>query len=542
MNNTPYEEGDPQSRICILAEAPSRSEMREGRPLVGPSGQVLEQCMHSARMIRRDCYITNCFDYQVRKSKDGTITNDSGDILWHHKKGWTELGFKESLPCLERLQACGANVIVPLGATAMSMLTSEISIMKWRGSIMASSLLDGRKVVPTVHPAATLRGKYIWRHLLTSDLYKAYEESDDPALNLLERDLIIDPIFPEVIDYLKQVLAAERSGFDIEVLNHQVSCLSFALSPTSCMSIPFVIDGGKHRWSEDDEGEIWHLIAQILANEQHTLIIQNSVFDWGFMLQQMGMNVRCRVEDTMIAHHIMYPDFPKGLDFLCSMHTREPYYKDDKKLWSKPWLDLEAFWKYNAKDSATIVEIWDVLEPLLKEQGHWQTYRETIDLIPSLLYMQIRGFKVDLDRLAQKQRDIAEQLEQEYATLREVADYEFNPLSPKQCIEYFYIHKSLNPYTNRKTGKPTTDDKAMSRIVRRYNLKEARSVQAIRALEKLKGTYLDVKLDKDNRVRCSYNPRGTNTGRLSSSQTIFGTGMNLQNLHPAFKGFLVADE
>src|SRR5690606_11604294 len=43
------------------------------------------------------------------------------------------------------------------------------------------------------------------------------------------------------------------------------------------------------------------------------------------------------------------------------------------------------------------------------------------------------------------------------------------------------------------------------------------------------------------RMRCSYNPRGTKFGRLSSSKTIFGTGTNFQNLPQEFKKFLVAD-
>ena len=70
---------------------------------------------------------------------------------------------------------------------------------------------------------------------------------------------------------------------------------------------------------------------------------------------------------------------------------------------------------------------------------------------------------------------------------------------------------------------------------------EAKLVQELRALEKLHGTYLEVGIDKDDRIRSSWNPRGTKFGRFSSSKTIFGSGMNLQNLHPEFKEFLVSD-
>ena len=246
--------------------------------------------------------------------------------------------------------------------------------------------------------------------------------------------------------------------------------------------------------------------------------------------------------DTMIAHHIMYPDFPKGLDFLCSMHTDEPYYKDDGKLWSKPWRDLEAFWLYNAKDSAVAFEIWDEMKVLLERDGYTKTYEDTVDLFPVLIYMMLRGVKVDGARLEETKIAVADKIKEKEAELIEVSDYPFNIASPKQCQEYFYIHKGFKPYLNRKTGRPTTDDKAMSRLFRKGNCPEAKIVQELRALKKLYGTYLEVGIDKDMRIRCSYNPRGATTGRLSSSQTIFRTGMNMQNLHPEFKGFLVADD
>ena len=161
-------------------------------------------------------------------------------------------------------------------------------------------------------------------------------------------------------------------------------------------------------------------------------------------------------------------------------------------------------------------------------------------MFPCLLYMMTRGIAVDVDRLKETKIDVQKKIKEREDELEKVADYPFNPASPKQCQEYFYSHKGHKPYVSRSTGRPTTDDKAMSRIFRRFRYPEAKLVQELRSLNKLSGTYLEVEYDKDERVRCSYNPRGTTTGRLSSSKTIFGTGMNLQNLHPEFKGFLVA--
>jgi uracil-DNA glycosylase len=541
---SPYEEGDPSSKILILGEAPANTEMRLGRPLVGPSGQLLEQCMHSAQMIRRECYILNVWETPVYKDKaDKVIKDQNGEILWTAKDQFTELGMETSQNTRERISEASANVVIPLGGTALSWSYEDSRIMKWRGSILqGNEQTSGKKLVPTVHPAACLRGQYLWRYLLISDLERAKAESMEKSLNLPERTLLIDPTYQDVLAYLKSISASTKAvGFDIEVLNHQVSCLSFATAPEMCMSIPFVINRGEHRWSLEEEEVIWILIAEILGNPSIAVIGQNLIFDISFLLQQMGIHTRGFIGDTMIAHHIMYPDFLKGLDFLCSMHTREPYYKDDGKLWSKPWNDLELFWKYNARDSVVCMDMWPVFVDLMKKDGYYQDYLNTIEMFPMLLYMMMRGMCVDRERLNKTNDDVGRKISELNRALEDAADYPFNPASPKQCQEYFYEHKGIKPYISRSTGRPTTDDKAMSRIYRRFHFKEAKLVQEIRSLTKLQGTYLEVGIDNDDRIRCSYNPRGTNTSRLSSSQTIFGRGMNMQNLHADFKGFLVAD-
>ena len=537
---SPWEEGDPSAAICILAEAPSRTEMRLGRPLVGPSGHLLEQCMHAAGLIRRECYIVNLFEFEVTKKKKGWIYSPDGELLWQGMKGFTEIGEQHCGSVLARLERASANIVCPLGGTALSFLYGDSRIMKWRGSILSSTRLPSRKIVPTIHPAASLHGNYLWRHLIISDLHRVKEESTLGAINLPKREFLINPGYDEVIGILTSIIKdVTRVAVDIEVTNHQVSCLAFATGSKWAICIPFS-DGHQSRWLESEEEQIWSLIAEIMGHPDIEKIGQNIIFDIGFLLQRNGIITRGKISDTMIAHHIIWPDFPKGLDFLCSMHTREPYYKDDGKIWKNPWKDIESFWVYNAKDAATTFEIWEALQGEL-DKGYRQCYEDTIALFPCLLYMMQRGVRVDMEKLEETKKDVASRILDRENRLRDVSEREFNPTSPKQCQEYFYVTKGIKPYVSRQTGRPTTDDKAMSRIYRRHRLPEAKLVQEIRALRKLSGTYLEADIDKDSRVRCSYNPRGATTGRLSSSKTIFGTGMNLQNLHPEFKGFLVSD-
>jgi DNA polymerase-1 len=127
------------------------------------------------------------------------------------------------------------------------------------------------------------------------------------------------------------------------------------------------------------------------------------------------------------------------------------------------------------------------------------------------------------------------------ADLKAMAGYDLNPDSPKQLCDFFYNRKGEKAYVNRKTGNPTTDEKALKRLARK-GYEEANVILQIRHYSKLKGTYLDVTLDTDNRLRCAFNPAGTKNGRLSSSETIFGTGTNLQNLPEEFRKYVIADD
>lgn len=243
---SPFQEGNPDSKVLFLLEAPARTEIRMQRPLVGPSGHLFDQSLHAAKLIRRASYILNLFEEPViRKKNSPNLFDQNGEILWT-KKGLTEIGIEKSQNTRKRIAASGCNVIVPLGAIALSACYNESAIMKWRGSILqGNEFAAGKKLVPSVHPAACLRGQYLWRHMMISDLDKARVESEFPDMrSLMDRNIRIDPTLQESILYLLQCQELESVAFDIEVLNHQVSCISFAKSETDGMSIPFVGSNG----------------------------------------------------------------------------------------------------------------------------------------------------------------------------------------------------------------------------------------------------------------------------------------------------------
>lgn len=205
-----------------------------------------------------------------------------------------------------------------------------------------------------------------------------------------------------------------------------------------------------------------------------------------------------------------------------------------------------TFLQYNALDSACMLEAHNSFWPTLEKEGYLQTYKLTLDLFPVLQFMQEFGMKVNLSLLEETKTEVLAEIDVLQKQLNELVGRVLNVNSSKECILYFYGEMGIPPITNRKTKKLSSDNLAMQRIARGTakipGMKQAQLVQHIRGLQKLYNTYLNMSFDEDMRMRGSYNPRGTKFGRLSSSKTIRGTGMNFQNLPQEFKKFLVADD
>lgn len=311
--------GSQQAKIAIVGEAPGSYEDMALKPFVGPSGTVMENCLHAAGLIRSECYLTNV----VKVKPKGNLI----DPFFNGKTGrFTAEGMSWVEHLREELNNQGANVIVACGATAQAALTGTHKVMKYRGYLFESVGLDRpRKVIPTIHPAAALRGMYIYRHMIAADLKKAKIESTFPELKRPERQLIYNfNTVDEVLQWLEYYETAKILTFDIEVLNYEISCISFSSSPDIAISIPL-----SDKWTEDEEVQIWRAIQKVLGNPESIKVVQNAIFDIHFLLTRCGVNVEGPVHDTMIAHHVMYSELPKGLGFLGSVYCgAQAYWKD----------------------------------------------------------------------------------------------------------------------------------------------------------------------------------------------------------------------
>lgn len=529
-------EGPLDCKIAFVGEAPGATEDRTGRPFVGRAGQLLDQLMQQAGIIRADCRIENVV--QIRP-KDNDIKHFCD--LSRKEPKLTEEYHEGKAALIEALKQCSANVIVVLGNVPLWTLTGVRGITKYRGSVLHCNVpgLEGRKVIACIHPSAADRN-FEWQRLVVMDLMRAQEEAEYPEIREPQYKIITEPSCAEAISYLDHIQnVTKQTACDIEITGTQIRCIAFTASPTDAMCITFT-KGGREFYSFEHEKLIWRRIAEVLEDPDVNIIFQNGIFDTSFLYESLGIVTR-NIDDTMVAQAILMPDYPKGLDFITSTRTRHPYYKDEGKIWklSSPTYEQELqFWQYNGKDVIICAETMPGYIEELKRQGNYETYRRQMRLYHPLTFIQSHGIRVDHERLEAASAESDTRIKELERAFKAECGLNINLRSPKQLATYFYITLGLTPY--KKGGKVTTDVDAMKRL-KRKGVKEADILLKHRSLEKLRGTYYEMEYDDDKRFRGAQNIVGTETGRISSSQMVWGTGGNTQNQPPAMKRFFIAD-
>jgi len=224
--------------------------------------------------------------------------------------------------------------IVAAGATATWALLGRTDISNVRGTATLGSqagVAPGLKILPTYHPSAVLpgRGRREWRIICMADFLKAFRESAYPGINRPVREALINPTLQEVIAYANIFSSniALPLAVDCETAGPLITCISFASSPRTSITIPFRSkDGTRNYWtSADDELQAWFAVRQLLECGR-PLVFQNGMYDMQYFIR-MGFNLRHAYDDTMLLHHSLYPEVQKSLGFLGSIYTNESSWK-----------------------------------------------------------------------------------------------------------------------------------------------------------------------------------------------------------------------
>jgi len=320
--------GKTSAKIAIIGDYTSNFDDSALKPFAGPSGTVLDSCLHSAKIIRPEVYLTNIF--KSKTTLNGKYANT--DFFNEAKKSFTPKGLDHAQLLRDELDSLDCNVIVVTNLAALMALTNLTSLNTFRGYVTPSTKLKRvKKIIPTFSPYSTIHGNFINRHLIVADLKKAKQESVLPELVRPERNLIYEfANVEEVLQWLDYYTQASIVSFDIEVINYETAAVSFASTPEVGISIPIgATDQRPSGWTEDEELQIWRGIQRVLGNPNSAKVAQNCIFDIHFLLTRNGVEVRGPIYDTMIGHSVMFPELSKGLAFLGSLYCgSQAYWKD----------------------------------------------------------------------------------------------------------------------------------------------------------------------------------------------------------------------
>lgn len=112
---------------------------------------------------------------------------------------------------------------------------------------------------------------------------------------------------------------------------------------------------------------LWRELDSLLAGS--SIIGQNFINFDTYFLQSLGFSIPLRkISDTLIRHHILWPELSHKLQFMTRQYTRQPYYKDEGKHWSIK--HLASLMRYNALDVTVTYEVWEGQEEEFKDRPH----------------------------------------------------------------------------------------------------------------------------------------------------------------------------
>lgn len=548
----PY--GPLDAKICAIGQAPGEEEDNapDQGPFIGSAGMFMTRVMRQVGVIRSELLLNNVFSQRPPKNDVGYFFEDS---IYHGMKKnmntrltWEGREHVEVLRhWLEGLRP-RPNLLVALGREAMLILTGKKRIWKWRGSVLPCTLVEGYKVYCTFHPSGVLRllneprerlqgeKKQMANNalpLFLRDWERIKYQGEFPELRYPKRSFDTDLSYDELIEKLSWLIREEKdSAVDIETLYGPEGpilwCIGFAPSPAYAFTVPF-IRKGNFAWPIQREAQLLDLISQYFLCKAKK-IFQFGNYDMSVLGRLYGLRVaKGTYEDTCWAHHTSFPQIKKSLEILNSIYTWEPYFKDEGKVnYGKRSGDAAEF-TYNSKDCCTTKEIFPIVRENAQTMGTWRGYLRSMTYMPSLFSMMIRGVKIDVKKRAELEVLFKEKAEAAQNYVSQLEGEYINLNSSQQVIALLYYKHMFKEKKNRKTGKPTADKDAMSKLAREYpNEPVIKAIQEFKKFDKLYRTFAKMELDIDGRMHTSYG--FVSTWRLSSSTSPFGSGGNLQNI------------
>ena len=363
--------GSPSSPVWILVDKPLSNDVDRGYLYSSAMGHVFDKMMREAGV---PDYYVQCY----RPDTDAPT-------------GWRNIN--------SELEIYRPPIIIPTGAIGGKLLPvmvpkrrkknfnedKDSEISKYAGSLMVSDQLTfPHYIVPTYSPEDVIRQWKIRDIVVSCDLGKAASELEYWKTNahtlqpLPQRTHKVDfDTFDELLYIIDSMRDVPFVSNDIETIYPKAPTktqpsqfykilpgypITIGLAPSTDFGISFDL----FRESKSETVELWKRLARVLKDTPS--IGQNFFnFDANFY-EMLGFRLpleKCR--DTMIRHHLLWPELKHTLQFQARQYTREPYWKDEGAGWSIK--NMRGMKIYNCKDVMVTYEIYNCQEEEIKARG-----------------------------------------------------------------------------------------------------------------------------------------------------------------------------
>lgn len=136
-----FADGNPNSQIVFIGEAPGKKEDEQGIPFVGAAGKFLNEMLGSIGLKREQIYITNIVKYRPPNNRDPLP--DEKNAFWPY--------------LVRQLNVIQPKLVVTLGRHSMEYFLPKHKISAIHGEPKSITFGDRKQIVmPLFHPAAAL--------------------------------------------------------------------------------------------------------------------------------------------------------------------------------------------------------------------------------------------------------------------------------------------------------------------------------------------------------------------------------------------------
>ena len=339
----------------------------------------------------------------------------------------------------------------------------------------------------------------------------------------------------------KRLKDAARIAFDVEptstnAMRAELVGISLAVEPGEGFYVPV---GHRPEFAGGPQlplDQVIQALRQPLIDPDKAKVGHNLKYDY-ILLARQGLRVSPLSFDTMLAEWLCNPASRNlGLKNLAwarlgaVMTENEELIGSGRDQRTMDEVPIAKVAPYAVADAEICLRLLPVLEGELVEKQQLSLFHDVeMPQIPVLAEMEIAGVGLDLDFLATFSDGLAKRLATIESEIYSKAGHEFNVNSTQQLSAVLFDELGMKPPDRtRRTASGHYSTAAAVLIELRQAHPIVELILEQREIAKLKSTYADSLQAQMNpetgRVHTSYNPTGSVTGRLASSDP------NLQNI------------